>query len=238
MRQLVFCLCSILYLLAGSGLALGQEEAVEEPLEITESGQAYLDKIRYRGVQSEVGYFDPTRPVPPLETRERVRAKPENTEEWSLENVNTASGLIAFAFLIAIAVLFFRFGGASRLALGSGPKAAERAARGEEGDSLFGDGQSRDLRAILKNSERRTALIELVQLLISKSVTANGLLLQRSWTARDVLRRLPKGLEYMPELRELVMIGERVHFRDQPVSEDDFKSFVTRAKPLLKALGS
>ena len=45
------------------------QEAVAEPLEVSEAGQAYLQATGRR-VNSDVAYFDPTRPAPALETNQ------------------------------------------------------------------------------------------------------------------------------------------------------------------------
>lgn len=237
MKQFVCGLLCFVCFSSISGAASAQAE--EEPLEISQSGRDYQNAIRFRRIQTNVAYFDPTRPPPPLDTTEPVpEAQSSDREPWRIGDIDLPLALVMAAILIFILVLFARYGGAAGIVLRKGPQEAARRLREEHEASPFGKSEQTNLGAILSNPQRRPALIALVQLLIGRAVEANGLLLQRSWTARDVLRRLPRELAYLPELKELVMIGERVHFGERPVSEEDFESFVKRAKPLLEALGS
>jgi len=237
MRSYASFLLSALFILGPVSPA--HPQAVEAPLDITQSGQDYLSKIRLSRIQSSVAYFDPTAPAPELDTNERLRPSDlDVTKNWQWDDLDGPLTIITIAFLAAIAVLFWRYGGASGLALRKGVQNPNRGTVALGSDLVDSTGAVTELGDILQNPDRQAALISLSQLLISNAVAANGLLLQRSWTVRDVLRRMPVNAAWLPELKDLVLLGERVQFRDQPVSEDDFQGFATRARPILSLLAS
>jgi hypothetical protein len=212
---------------------------IAKELEIDEISAEYKRSIRLKGVQSEVRYFDPNADAPDFETTEKPKKREEIQPSERTESsgeVNLTTALIAGAIIAVILFLFIKFGGASSLVLRSDVQNAKRSKSGvrKKGESKAIDMQSFD--GILNNPDRQQALISLAQLLIYKAVSANDLLLQRSWTARDVLRRMPRNSDYLPELSALVLKGELVHFGERDVSEEEFEDFASRAKPLLRVL--
>ncbi len=227
-------LIGFFFLLCAPQVAVSQ--AVPQSTEISPSGQEYLRAIRARGVQSDVRYFDPTAPAPALETRETPSPRSDTSGSSGFGRLDAPATVIALLILGAVIATFLRFGGSSRLALSKNITNAERRGRAGSSDLPQDTVDTPDLAAILKNPDRKAALIALAQLLMSRGIAANGLLLQRSWTARDVLRRIPQDQSYRQELQELILMGERVHFGDHPVSAADFDGFLSRARPVLKAL--
>ena len=89
-----------------------------------------------------------------------------------------------------------------------------------------------NLDAIARIEDRRLALVTLAQSALICAVRENGLLLQRSWTARDAMRRLPQDMSHRHALRDLVTAGERVLFGGRDVSEADFQDHVDQIRPL------
>lgn len=213
-------------------------QAVEAPLEITQSGRDYAASIRLRRIDSDVAYFDPTQGAPNLTAREEPPAPPERGEPWTISDIDGPATVITLAIIAAILLVFWRYGGSAGLVLRRDARNARRMAVTANGSGDGADAAHPDFAAIVRNPDRQAALIALAQLLITKAVAANGLLLQRSWTVRDVIRRLPPDGAYLAELRDLVLIGERVHFRDQPVSDAEFNAYSDRAKPVLDMLKS
>ena len=205
-------------------------------MEITQSGRDYLSSIRFRRIDSDVVYFDPTAGPPKFDAREAPPKPPEPDKPWELRDVDGPTSVITLAILAAIVLVFWRYGGSAGLVLRRDASGAARTARRAAGTLDETQLAHPDLTAILRNPDRQAALISLAQLLVVRAVEANGLLLQRSWTVRDVIRRLPREKPYVSELRDLVLIGERVHFRDQSVSEAEFEGFSARAKPVLEML--
>jgi len=220
----------------GAGSSHAQD--VSQPLPIEEPNAEYSKAIRFQGVQADVQYFDPNATAPDFITNEQ----PKTEREERAVRSNGGSGfsvpgiLITAAVLLGVLFLFIRFGGAGSLVLRSdvsNPKRAQGKGRaGTENAPV--DMASFD--GIVANPDRQQALISMAQLLIYKAVSANDLLLQRSWTVRDVLRRIPRNSKYLPELSSLVLKGELVHFGERDVSEEEFADFAARAKPLLREL--
>ena len=197
---------------------------------MTASGEAYLKALRLRGIDADVAYFDPTRPPPAFETN----AKPERERDpvdIGQRQVSFTANVIAIAVLLAVIFVFMRYGGQFSVSL-----------RGQE-DATRGAGTARttggelsalpsDLDAIARITDRRLALVTLAQSALLRAITQQGLFLQKSWTARDALRRLPREMAHRDTLSDLVAAGERVLFGGRDVPEDDFQTYLDRIRPL------
>ncbi|WP_254452972.1 DUF4129 domain-containing protein [Ruegeria atlantica] len=209
-------------------------EATENPVEIGESGEAYLKAIRISSVDSDVAYYDPSRPPPPMQTTQEPRP-PSETNRWSTKGgVNFPTMLISAAILMAIAFVFVRYGSGFAVTLGREGENTESERGGRSPHAATTTPSSPgNLNLILRIGDRREALIQLAQAALSAAIKANGVLLQRSWTARDALRHLPKDQNYLSALRNLVLASERVHFGGRDVSEEDFQAHVAEIRPLL-----
>ncbi len=208
-------------------------EAQVEPLEVTPSGQAYIESLRFRGIEADVAYYDPTRPAPELETT----AEPDrriNREGPDREEINLIEFLIAIGVIVGVGTILYLFGGQMGLSIGSAISNPERDGDGRSMPATaFGADLPQRLQDILAIKDRRAALMALAQYALARVVTANGLRLQRSWTVRDALRRLPGSQSHLAQLRVLVLAAERVHFGGRDVSEDEFNAHVSATRPLL-----
>jgi len=215
-----------------------QSQDAAQPLEVSETAEDYIRAIRLKGIQSAVQYYDPTRPPPDFVTNEKPKPEERRNSPNRSAGIDLPFALITGAILIAIGALFLRFGGSGSLVL---RKDVQNPKRGQSDGRRTAKNAPLDMQSfdgILSNPDRQQALIQLAQLLIYKAVSANDLLLQRSWTARDVLRRMPKNSTYLAELNALVLKGELVHFGERDVSEEEFADYAKRAKPLLQELSS
>lgn len=219
------------------------QEAVREPVEIGPSGEAYLETLRFRRIDTDVSYFDPRGPAPELKTDQRpgTRAGEDsassNRSSWSWNETTSAArwttGLITVLILGMVAYLFLRFGGNLAVSLKREGGNAERTrARGPVEAPAWAT-RAGSLEDILRMRDRRQALIQLMHKALSATVSANGILMQRSWTARDALRHLPASQGYLDRLRDLVLASERVQFGDRDVTEDEFQNHVEKCRPLL-----
>ncbi|MEM7731512.1 MAG: DUF4129 domain-containing protein [Pseudomonadota bacterium] len=223
-RALLIGLCLVLPLTADA------QQRVEEGLEVTISGQAYVKALRLRGVDTDVAYYDPTRPPPSFETN----ATPDRERDpidIGERQVSFTANVIAIAVLLAVIFAFMRYGGQFSVSF-RGDEDATRGAgapRSEGGDIAT---LPSDLDAIARISDRRLALVTLAQSALMRAVTQQGLFLQKSWTARDALRRLPREMAHRDTLSDLVAAGERVLFGGRDVPEDDFQAYLTRIRPL------
>ncbi len=209
-------------------------EATEYPVEIGESGEAYLKAIRLSRVDADVAYFDPANPPPPMQTTQEPRP-PSSSNQWSVGgDVNFATLLISAAILMMIAFVFVRYGSGFAVTIGRERENTESERDGRVPRAGLGTPPTPgSLNAILRIADRREALIRLAQAALGAAIKANGVLLQRSWTARDALRHLPEDQRCLGALRNLVLASERVHFGGRDVSEDDFQAHVADIRPLL-----
>ncbi|WP_241484055.1 DUF4129 domain-containing protein [Ruegeria sp. ANG-R] len=210
------------------------QEANENQVVIGGSGEAYLKAIRLSRVDADVTYFDPESPPPPMHTRQRPRP-PSNSSEWSLNgDMNFPVLLGSAVILMAIAFVFVRYGSGFAVIFGRrGANAVSSRSGSAPGAGLETPSRPGNLNAILQIRDRREALIELTQATLSAVTRANGVLLQRSWTARDALRHLPEDQNCLSALHHLVLTSERVHFGGREVSEEDFQAHVAGIRPLL-----
>jgi hypothetical protein len=233
MRLLVLaCLCLGLSV---SPSALSAQEAASQPLEIEPSGQAYLKSLGYRGIDTDVAYFDPTGALPALDTRAEPPAprKPGDTTTELPSTVRTLGIILAAALLIAVMLLVLNYGGNLTLSLQDDAQNPARARRLRALHPLAETGPPADLQAILATADRRRALIMLVQAALARTIAANNVLLQPSWTMRDALRHIPTGQAHLDALRQLVHAGERVLFGNRDVTEGEFQAHIASIRPLM-----
>jgi hypothetical protein len=213
------------------------QEAVAQPLEMEPSGSDYMRAIRLRGIDSEVAYFDPTGPAPALDTQQNPVAPPEDSDTSAGDifdsNTRITTIVVTSVLLAAIGYLFIRYGGGISVSLRQQSQNPGRQRRGRRPDIHREGWKPGDLGSILNMRDRRMALVLLAQMALAKTVAANGVLLQPSWTARDALRRIPNGQPHLDALRDLVSAGERVQFGGRDVSEDEFDAQVSRIRPLI-----
>ena len=215
------------------------DEARRENLELTESGAAYLREMRGTGVEAEVGYFDPTRPPPELKLTVEVEppAPEEETEPTATGDGQAISLIVTILILVAIGFLIARFGGATALSVRSAPGEGARAAGDADAGGLTNlDGADvggvADIAAI---KDRRLALIALLRQVFRRAASDNGMRLERSWTAREALRRIPPSWRHLDMLTALTRDAELAHFGGREVEEAAFQAHLQAARPLLRA---
>ena len=237
-------------ILLGLSFPVAAQHVALDPLEMRPSGEAYQQAIRFRGIDTDVVYFDPTRPPPELETEEtppepQTPSQP-GTRETSRSRFTLdedAARLFVIVILslaiIGVAYLVARYGGLLQASFSREPDNAEsengngQAATGETEEPLLAS-----LEAILAMRDRREALVALCRVLLARAVAAQGVLFQRSWTDRDALRRVPQTLGHRDALRALVFASEKVQFGGRDVTEEEFNAHVARLQPLLRVMPS
>ncbi|WP_208982384.1 DUF4129 domain-containing protein [Pseudovibrio sp. JE062] len=209
------------------------------PFEVGKSGKAYLQEVRFRSIETDVAYFYPFGPPPPMETRQEPKAPPDLSNqnvEWSLGSVSNIVFLVSTGVLLTIGYVFVRYGGNISVSMSQN---AGNAVRGynkiAHSSGTLSPSTSSSLASILGLQDRREALIQLTQVALEAAISADGARLQRSWTAREALRHLPGDQSHMSALRSLVHTSERVHFGGRDVSEEEFQSHVNDIKPLLQS---
>lgn len=208
------------------------QQAVAEPLRLETSGENYLKAIRYRGIDPDVGYFDPSAAVPPLDTAQEPPKPPADQGDGNFAG-RVPVIAIAGAVLLGILIVFAMNGRGLTIAFAREVENIDRGRRGRRVGAVA-EAVPGALRDILKEPDRRKALILLAQAALLRVVAANGLLVQSSWTARDALRRIPQVQPHLAELTDLVMAGERAHFGGRDVTETEFDGHVARISPLFQ----
>ncbi|WP_420334539.1 hypothetical protein [Roseibium sp.] len=218
-------------------IAANAQEPVREPLEIGESGEEYLRSIRLHGIDPDVAYYDPTAPAPKLETEQQPQQPTARSETESVMAPGSrwTFTLIAGLVLAGLAFLVIRFGGNIAVTLQRDAENPDsRRAVGPQNTPVWAEklGSFND---IMRIADRREALVMLTQKVLATLATTNGVLMQRSWTARDTLRNIPLADAQQTLLRTLVLNSERVQFGGRDVSEDEFREHVSSCQQLLGA---
>ncbi len=218
------------FLLCAPTLATAQEKALSPP-ELSPSGQDYLKAVRYRGIDTDVVYFDPSQPPPPLDTK----FSPAPEEEFQTVSLDTdwTVGIIAALVLAVLTWILYLSVGRTSVSFRSGAGNAKRVGKPSV-DTTEADEELPDLDAILRQEDRNQAVVGLAQLVLTRCLTANEVLFKRSWTHREALRSLPQSLWYIPDLRALVLESERVHFGHRSISDPDFNALLARIRPILR----
>lgn len=237
-RALLIVLISLFAHVATTSAQETAKEPQVLPVEISETGKDYLRSIRLRNINPDVTYYSPSDPPPELDTtqqpEERRSQTTERTQSTSLEG-RWVVGLFAGALLLLVAFMFVRFGGGmaisfKRDAHNPGRDSANRKGHGHA--PVWAEKLS-SLDEILRMQDRRRALVLLAQKALATTVAANGVLMQRSWTARDALAHIPEKQSHLDALRALVLSSERVQFGGRDVTEDEFSAHLAGCRQLL-----
>lgn len=203
-----------------------------QPVEVGPSGAAYLDVVG-RNIDTNVAYFDPNGRAPELSTdvkpqrdeREPFRIADFDVERWQVN--------LVFALILLSVVVFTAKNAGSISILSRRVTDADSASTAQtpirESDQVD---LPKSLGTILENSNRHEAIVHLARAVLARVAQSNGLLLHRSWTARDTLRRISADQLHLATIRDLVLASERVKYGDYPISEDEFKAHVKAAGPL------
>ncbi|MBM7066345.1 DUF4129 domain-containing protein [Actibacterium sp. 188UL27-1] len=234
MRQsifLTFCAAVLFFAAPSAG-----QEAIRQEVEIRDSGTDYLQSVRRYPVSTDLTFFDPTGQAPTLDTKltpERV----ERSQEGEMALYSRIIWILLSILIIgALVLIVARLGGASVVDLNAQPKDA-KSKRRKKGNAPGGIGSAlpAELSQILQMTDRRAALLELMRTSLAKAADLHQIRLQRSWTARDALRRIPKDWPLHPPLHTVLVAAERAHFGGRDVSEDDFQAHVQDIAPLFAA---
>lgn len=228
--QIVFVFFSLL--LPGSSHA---QEPVREPHQIEQSGEDYLRALRLRRVHTDVDYFSPEGPPPPLDVTQKPKARSEDDGgSVTVEGDGNVSTAIAAVILIGIGYLFWRFGGGISVSMRRHGENASSGRLQKRDNREAAGGSTGNLEEILSTRDRKTALVKLTRYVLAETVAAGGVLMQRSWTARDALRHVSGSEEKRKQLRTLVLASELVQFGGRDVSEDAFQAHVAGCRAVLE----
>ncbi len=220
------CLCA--------AVSAKAQETIISPPEIGPSGQEYQRAIRYRGIDTDVVYFDPSQPAPPLDTD--FSPKQETRDSGRTISIENQWGVGLVSALVLIFLVAFVYFGAGRMSVSFRTSAdnARRKAGQTPSERRAGDGEASSLSAILAQRNLDLAVSALAQLVLSHCLSANEVLFKRSWTHREALQNLPQSLWYIPDLRALILESERVNFGHRSISQHDFDALLERVRPILQ----
>ncbi|MEM1268108.1 MAG: DUF4129 domain-containing protein [Pseudomonadota bacterium] len=199
--------------------------------------EAYRDAVRWRGLQHEIRYVDELDGEIPLDGSDLPEPPRPTTEapDGALTAAEVTGRTLLIAVLIgALALAVLKGGAAARLFGSPGarrarPMPSEPDTESEELSQI----PPSDLARIRAMPDRRAALIALLHLTLSAAARQNGLRLRRAETARDFLRRLPRGWGGLAALRQIVMAEELVQFGGRPVSADSLETCIASAERIL-----
>ena len=219
-----------LVLSASAGVAQ-RHEALAAPT-LGPSGEAYLDATQFRGLARSVAYLDPTRPLPPLETGRTVGQEEGEPTEIAPSGGRAAMTIAALAVLAAILYVIVTSGARFSVSLSRVPEGEDRRRRVGAAAIARDDPPPAAMGAILSMADRKAALLALCRSLLARVMSEQGILLDRSWTDRDTLRRVPRAHPQRDGLQALVFASERVQFGGRDVTEEEFRAHVDRLQPL------
>ncbi|MEP1610763.1 MAG: DUF4129 domain-containing protein [Roseobacter sp.] len=208
--------------------------------EVRSSSQAYAKAIRFRRIDRDVLYFDPTQPPPPLETGQFVpRISPQEADQkdtdLTITGGRTVILLIASSIFLGVTYLVVVYGGRVSFSFAANPTNETTRTRHPETTSRLDARSPFSVEAALQMNNRRQALVVLCKCLLARVMAQEGVLQQDSWTDRDTLQRVPQKLAQREALQTLVYASEKVQFGGRDVSEEEFDEHVARLRTLWAA---
>ena len=231
--------CSVCFIVGFSFFADAQEDA-SHYVDIRASGEAYAKAIQFRAIDTDVVYYHPSGAAPEFEIRSAPQSSREDRGESqrsiSFESVRWANVLLACLIILGVTYLFVVHGGRLPFAFSRSPQdgGPDRTIAPSGSDEAAERGSAtRD--AILSMTDRREALLTLCRSLLARTVAAQGILFQRSWTDREALLHIPGSCIHKDALQSLVLDSEKVHFGGRDVTEDEFRAHLARLEPLWRA---
>lgn len=195
---------------------------------------AYEREVRFSRLQDDITYVESrVGPLPLDGLTVEAPARPSDTEAGDRTlRLGARLGLVLLAAAMLVLgfrnrhILADRFGGDTRMPT----RAAARTDDRVTGAMTAAPGLIGRLRAM---TDRRAALVRLIEAVLGAAAQANGLRLGRSETARELLSRVPRDWPHFSALRGLVMAEELVRFGGRPLPDATFEACLDRAAPIL-----
>lgn len=173
-----------------------------------------------RRVNGDVVYYNPNLAAPELTTREQPSATEQDGAGASLPIPRHVFTVISILILAGVLYQVWRFGAPVSVSLTSRPSDAARAVGRTDSRRDGMDETPLALSEILAIGDWNAALVELARSGLVAAADRHGMRWQTSWTARELLRRLPS--DEAARLRPLVWAAEHVQFGKGHVGEDEF----------------
>lgn len=219
-------------LLVWQPLAAGAE-SIALDVEITEGGRAYRDAAA--GVETTITYYDPAAPAPEMTLDQPFDPEADDgiDGEVSIEGgPRVLLSIIIIAVLIAVALAIARLSGVSSASFSRAPDRGARHRRAAD-DGHEDAAAPTTLSAIAAIADRRLALLLMTTQTMQAAAAECGFRIGRSWTLRDVIRRVPRDWHHHGALTTLVRAAEAVHFGGRDVAEDEFQGHLTTALAII-----
>jgi hypothetical protein len=201
--------------------------------EIGDGGSAYQEAVRRSGVRSEILYLSPDDPRPEL-TRQM---RPERTARSDRDGGTLRASPTVFR--VGVIVLFVGLLGflwwATRgefVRFGRLPT-SDRTGEGPDSGAPAPRPPPLPIDRIVSEPDRKAAVIALLYLVLDRASVATGLRFHPSWTARDILYRLPQSWPFRPAVEALVRTAEQAHFGDYPVSREQLDRHLRETHPII-----
>jgi hypothetical protein len=191
---------------------------------------AYLDAVRWGGLQTEIVYLRPGAPLP-----QRDVAVPEAPGVADPGAQRRVWAIAAGTVLLLVLAFAAWYGRGVSAAFGSARDPLRRAPEPGGASPAVDPPDDAYLAGLAAMPDRRLALILLVARALDQAAAANGLRLGRSQTARDVLRVLPRRWPHLDALRRLVAEAEIVRFGGRELPEERWRACLEQARPLFAA---
>lgn len=230
-------LCAVLLIAVLGGAAAASAEPRPLAAEPSAAGEAYLKAMSGRRVSTDVTYYDPAREAPPLETRGKAPdlTEPRDDGPDTAVEIQWAVVAIAAVLLAGVIALAVRFGGTTSVSFSRQPDQRRRRA-GSASQSTVPDiarsAGNETLADIARMTDLRAAIVTLGSAAVRRAAEANGLGVGRSWTMRDVLRRLPQGWPHLPALRAIARAAEITHFGGRDIDALELHAHIEAARPI------
>lgn len=245
MRRVVrFGLDTALVAMVLLAVAAGAPSVGAEPrrltIEPTPTGEAYLEAVTRRSVSTDADYYDPTQEAPPLQLRGKPPepdepGEPEGGETRASADARWIVVLIATALLAAVMGFFLKFGGTASVSFSGKPDQRRRptgAAGRQTVPGVATGGVDMSLAEISRIDDPREAIVVLGRLALRHAADANGLGVGRSWTIRDVLRRLPRDWPHLPALYSIARAAEVTHYGGRDLDVHELGAHIEAARPI------
>ena len=194
-----------------------------------EAAKTYLDRVGRR-VTTDARYLSKGGPVA-LKKASEDRSTSRSAGSWDIWRVIATLAVIAIVVLVVLALMQGRYGDL----FARGPDERKVEARRIE----LADVGSADLTGVTLESLRaHTDPVEALRLILLQALTraadANEIGLRRSFTARDVLSRVPDRWQLRASLDAIVRRAEVVLFGGRPFGRDDLAPVLEVAAPFFE----
>lgn len=200
------------------------------------TNEAYDRRVMFNRLQTELVYIDRLDGEIPLDGKAPPASQEDDNAPTELSDAFRLAMRIALAIaVVTFLVLLYRNRGwlAERFdGLQPGQRPRSKPATRQSSDDTLDPALIARLRAM---TDRRAALVELLREALRAAAEQNGMRMGRSETARELLRRLPRGWHHLPALRSIVMAEELVQFGGRPLADATFETCLTQATPILSA---